>query len=270
MTAQTITGAGAAPRHANRRLAGIGALLRKDTTEWLRGRRAWVVLAVSALFMTLTAANGAIVSRLAATLPEGADVGAVSLAPLDNLLAAVGAQVFVFAAILAVSSLLVSERQAGTLAWVASKPVSRRAIWVSKWLSATAVLGLTAVALPLAATTGVVVALYGVPDPAAVAGLAVGMLAVVAFFAAVGLALGTILPGSASVTAAGFGVFALAPVLSGILPFDVAPYLPTSILTWAAGLATGMPVPAVTPVAFGAAMVAVVALGLGRIDRLEL
>ena len=73
MTAQTIGGAVAAPRPADRRLAGFGALVRKDLTEWTRGFRAWVVLAVTAAFMTLTAANGWITSRLIAALPAGAE-----------------------------------------------------------------------------------------------------------------------------------------------------------------------------------------------------
>ena len=136
MTAQTITGAAVAPRSADRRLAGLGALLRKDVTEWVRGRRAWVIAIVTTLFMVLTAANGWITNQIAANVPDGVEAPEVgSLVPLDNLFAAVGAQVWVLAAIFAVGSLIVAERQSGTLSWVASKPVSRSAIWVSKWLS---------------------------------------------------------------------------------------------------------------------------------------
>jgi ABC-type transport system involved in multi-copper enzyme maturation permease subunit len=270
MTAQSISGAVAAPRPADRRLAGLGALVRKDTTEWLRGRRAWVVLAVSTLFMTLSAANSWIISRLAALVPEGGDIGELSLAPLDNLLVAVGSQMFVLAAILAVASLVVSERQAGTLAWVASKPVSRRAIWLSKWLSATGMLAVTAVLVPLAATVGVVAALYGVPDPVAVAGLAAGMVAMVAFFTAVGIAAGTVLPGVAAVAGAGIITFAVVPSLGGLLPAEIGALLPTSILPWLAGAATGAPVPVTTPIAFVAVLAAVIAFGTWRMDRLEL
>ena len=42
--------------------------------------------------------------------------------------------------------------------------------------------------------------------------------------------------------AVGFVVFALLPVLGGMLGPDVAALLPTSILPWFAGIATGMPV----------------------------
>jgi ABC-2 type transport system permease protein len=271
MTAQIVSGAVAAPRPAERRVAGFGALVRKDVTEWTRGFRAWVVLAVTTGFMVLTAANGWITSQIIAALPEGAEAPAPSsLVPMDNLLAAVGAQIFVLAAIFAVGSLIVSERQSGTLAWVASKPVSRSAIWLAKWASSSAMLAVAAVVLPLVATVAVVVVLYGAPPVAAVAGFAAGMIALVAFFAAVGLAAGTIVPGQPAVIAVGFVVFALLPVIGGILGDAVNALLPTSILPWFAGLATGMPVGWTTPVAFAVVTAAVAGLGLYRMNRMEL
>ena len=108
------------------RFAGLRPLLRKDITEWMRGRRAAVVFALSTAFMVLTAANAWIVARITEGLPSDVEPPAPgSLVPLDNLLAAIGSQIFVFAAIFAVASVLVRERESGTLAWVASKPVSR-------------------------------------------------------------------------------------------------------------------------------------------------
>ena len=167
-------------------------------------------------------------------------------------------------------SLLVAERESGTLSWVASKPVSRGAIWLSKWLTATGMLAVSAVVVPVVATVGVVVLLYGIPSPVAVVGLGVGMIAVVAFFAAVGLAAGTILPGQPAVIAAGFGAFAVVPMLTAVMPFDVSAFLPTSILTWVPMLLAGEPVSMATPVAYAVATAAVVGLGLNRMQRMEL
>ena len=268
MTASIVTRA-SAPAAAGRR-TGLSALLRKDTTEWLRGRRAWVVVAVVTAFMALTAANGWINAAIAAQLPEGTEAPEFSLAAADNLMMAVGAQVFVLAAILAVGSLIASERQAGTLAWVASKPVSREAIWMSKWISASAILGVTAVAIPMAVATGLAVVLYGAPPVGLVLGLVAGMVAVVTFFAAVGLAAGTVMPGQAAITATGIGVFAMVPLFASVLPFDITPYLPTSMLTWFAGVATGMPVALATPVAWLAVTGVLVAASLRRMSRIEL
>ena len=273
MTAQSIpSGVVAAPRPADRRFAGLGALLRKDTTEWLRGERAWVVGIVSIAFMALTAANGWIITQLQAIIPPeaGEELAAVSLVPLDNLLAAVATQLFVLATILAVGSVVVSERQAGTLAWVASKPVSRRSIWLAKWLTSTGMIAVSAVAVPLAITVALVVVLYGAVDPLVVAGLAFGMVALVAFFAAVGILAGTVLTSQVGVVGTGFGVFVLMPVFAALLPPFLVELLPTSMLTWAAGIASGMPATWTTPVAFAITVAVIVAVGLRRIDRIEL
>jgi ABC-type transport system involved in multi-copper enzyme maturation permease subunit len=270
MTAQTtLSGAVAAPVPADRRLAGLGALVRKDTTEWLRGRRAWVVLVVTTAWMTLTAANAWLVSTLAQIVPPSGEFQ-FTMDPLDNLMAAVGSQVFVMAAILAVASLIVAERQAGTLAWVAATPVSRSAIWVSKWLTATALLVVTAVLVPLAAATGLVIVLYGMPDLAIVAGFVVGMAAVAAFFTAVGLAAATVLPSQVGVVAVGFGTFLVLSLVGGVLPPELGAMLPVAMLTWAAGLAAGMPAPVTTPVATVVIIAALAAFGAWRMRRLEL
>ena len=267
MTAMTIPGA-IAPSAAGR-FAGLRPLLRKDTTEWLRGRRAWIVLAASAVLMVLTAANGWINATIAAAVPEAAQNARFSLAPADNLAAAVGAQIFLLATIFAVASLIVGERQAGTLAWVASKPVSRNAIWTSKWVASSAILVVTAAIVPLVVTVAVVTVLYGVPPIGLVVGMAAGMVGLVVLFAAVGLAAGTVMPGQAAITAAGFVVLALAPILTGIVP-ALAPFLPTSFLDWTTGVATGAPLTLVTPFTWVLATGALVAASLRGMSRMEL
>ena len=84
--------------------------------------------------------------------------------PIDNLLFAIGTQFIVLAAIFATMSLLLAERDSGTLAWTISKPVSRTSVLVSKWLTATLVLWVAAVVIPMAVTTVLVTVLYGLPD----------------------------------------------------------------------------------------------------------
>jgi ABC-2 type transport system permease protein len=273
MTAQSIpSGAVAAPRPADRRLAGLGTLLRKDSTEWRRGKRAAVVFLLVSAIMVLTAANSWIVTQVAANLPPdaNADLGEITLDPVQNLLAAVGTHLFVIAAILAVGSIVVAERQAGTLAWVASKPVARRSIWLSKWISSTAILAVSAVALPLAVTAGLVAVLYGAPDPVVVIGLGIGMAALVAFFTAVGVLAGTVLPSQVGVIAVGLGVLMVLPMVGAVLPPELAALLPTSILFWAAGVAAGMPAPVTTPIAFAITVAVIAAIGMRRIERIEL
>ena len=271
MTALIITGAGAATVSASfGRLAGFRSLLRKDTTEWVRGKRAWVVLAVSIAFMVLTSANAWIVARIAATLPAGEipaeELG--SMSPVDNLLVAVSAQIFVVAAIFVAGSLMAREREAGTLAWVASKPVTRASIWTSKWVSATGMLSLVAGLVPLAATVGLVTILYGAPPIGIVVGLAAGIVAAIAFFTALGLGFGTILPGQAASIAAGFAVFAILPMVGSLLP--IAEFLPTSMVSWPAAALSGASVSWVTPVAWFVVTGGLAALAVRRIGRMEL
>ena len=252
--------------------AGLRALVRKDVTEWVRGKRAWVVLAVTAAFMLLTASNAFIIGRLAAILPAGEiPVDQLkSLAPADNLLVAISAQIFVIATIFVVGSLMAREREAGTLAWVASKPVARASIWTSKWISSTAMLSLVAGLVPLALTTALVTILYGAPPVGLVVGIALGMVAGIAFFAALGLAVGTVLPGQAPTIAAVFAIFVLLPVVAGLIPFPVQDFLPTTMVAWPAAALSGASVSLVTPVAWLVATGGLAALAIRRVGQMEL
>jgi len=270
MTAQTIARPVAAPAFG--RFTGLRPLLRKDTTEWMRGRRALIVLVITATFMVLTAANAWITTQIAQSLPPDVVPPELpgSLAPLDNLMVALGSQIFILAAIFAVASLIVRERESGTLAWVASKPVTRDAIWLSKWISAGSILAVTAVLLPLAATTVVVIALYGTFDLVPVLVVAAAAVAAVAFYAALGLAAGTAMPGQPAIVATGFMVFALAPLVVGLIPLPIAPFLPTSILAWGMGAVSGADVGWVTPVAWALWTSGLVVLAIVRMRRIEL
>jgi ABC-type transport system involved in multi-copper enzyme maturation permease subunit len=247
-------------------LPGFYGLLRKDLTEWRRGRRAWIVLMVSSLFMTLTAANAWLQANLAPAV--GTVVPAPVLDPLTNLAAAVSSQIFVVVAIFAAMSLIVSEREGGTLAWTASKPVSRSAIWLAKWLSATGFLWLLAGLVPLAATVALAIALYGPLPVMPVLSMAMGMGMAIALFTAIGLAVATVVTSQAAVAAVGLGALFLSPLVDALLP--VAEYLPTSIVGWTLAAAGGQSPGVTTPLSWGLSLVALVAFSLTRMERLEL
>ena len=250
---------------------GMGALVRKDITEWRRGRRAWVVAIVVTLVMILTAANSWINAQIIERLPAGVDGpdAPISLNPLDNFMAGVAVQIFILAAIFAVASLLVRERETGTLALIAAKPVRRDTIFLSKWISSSAILAVVAVIVPIIATAAAVFALYGALDPAPIAIVTVGAIAVVAFFAAVGLAASTFLPGQVAVVAVGFALFVLGPVIGGLFkPLEMV--LPTSILGWSVGLASGADVGWLTPVAWAIATAGLIGIGIWQLRRVEL
>jgi ABC-2 type transport system permease protein len=260
----------ASTRATSHRFAGFRPLVRKDTTEWFRGFRAPVIVIVVSLFMVLAAANAAINAFIAERLPADIPPPVVpSLAPLDNFGMAIGTQVFILAAILAVAGLMAKERESGTLAWVASKPVSRTSIWLAKWSSASVMLAVTAVVVPIAATVATIVVLYGAPDPFAVAAITAGAVALVVFYAALGLAIATVLPGVVPVVAVSFAVFALWPLVGGIVP-SIAPAMPMAIFEWFVGIASGAPVGFVTPVAWAIGTALLVIGATRRMRSIEL
>ncbi len=253
------------------RFTGFRALARKDLAAWRHGPRIWVILIISIGFMTLAAANAAITAAIIAGLPpDVAPPEPLPMDPLFNLAAGVGAQIFVFAAIFASMGLLTGERERGTLSWVASKPVSRGAIWLSSWAVGSAVIVASAALVPLVATVALVVVLYGAPPALAVVGFGVGMAASVVLFVAVSLAVSTVTTNQAAVAGIGFAVVFVPQILAGILPVDIGPFLPTSIFHWSMLAAAGEPAGFVTPVAWAVGVAALVATAIWRMGKLEL
>jgi ABC-2 type transport system permease protein len=269
-TTTTFTDAATAGAFGDR-FTGLRALARKDLAAWGHGFRVWVILAISTAFMTLAAANAALNAFIATQLPPGTvPPQPLPIDPVVNLAAAVGAQIFVFAAIFSAMSLLTGERERGTLAWVASKPVSRGAIWLSSWGVGSAVVTIAAAIVPLAVTVAVVVVLYGMVPPVVVAGVAVGMTATIVLFMAVGLAASTVTTNQAAVAAIGFAVMFVPQILGGLLPVDITPFLPTSIFAWTMQVVSGADAGFVTPIAWVVGVAALAVAGIARMERLEL
>jgi ABC-type transport system involved in multi-copper enzyme maturation permease subunit len=166
-------------------------------------------------------------------------------------------------------SLLVGERDSGTLAWTISKPVSRTSVLVSKWLTSTLVLWVAAVAIPLALTTVIVTVLYGLPDLATVATLGVSLATVPALFVAIALTAATFVPSQAGVAAIGLTLFAAPQVVGGVLP-SLTPFFPTSIFDWAIQASTGGPASLATPVAWLSGLAILFVLARRRLDAMDL
>jgi ABC-type transport system involved in multi-copper enzyme maturation permease subunit len=270
MTA-SITTAGRVAGPSTHRFAAFRALARKDLVEWTRGKRVWVIVSVTTAFLALTAANAAITTWIVANVPDAVtQPGPISMDPLTNFLGAVATQFFVLVAIFASMSLLIAERERGTLSWVASKPVSRGAIWLSKWATAVIVIAIVGGVIPLVATFGLVAGLYGSAGLGALALVTVGVVASTAFIIAVVLTASAFVSNQPAVAAIGFAVFFLPQLLVGLLPIGFEAYLPTSILGWTAGLATGADVGVVTPIAWAVSIVVLAGIAIKRMDAMEL
>jgi ABC-2 type transport system permease protein len=254
------------------RLLGLGNLLRKDFAEWVHGKRPWVVLGVTTSVFALAAANARITEWAVRSFPaESGDGPAkiLSVLPLDNVLFAIGTQFIVLAVIFATMSLLLAERDSGTLAWTISKPVSRTSVLVSKWLTSTLILWVAAVVIPLALTTALVTLLYGLPDLAIVVALGATLITVPAFFVAVALTVATFVPSQAAVGAIGVAIFVAPQIVGGVVP-AVTPFFPSSIFDWAVGVSIGASASVVTPVAWLVGLAVLFVLARQRLNAMDL
>jgi ABC-type transport system involved in multi-copper enzyme maturation permease subunit len=247
-------------------LPGFGGLLRKELTEWWRGRRTWVVFAVSALFMTLSALNAWLQANV---LPADGSDGVANpiVDPMVNLVNATSSQIFAVAAIFAVMGLLVAERENGTLAWTASKPVSRGGIWLAKLVASSGVLWIVAGVLPLGATVALIVALYGALPAEPILVMAIGTGLSILLYVTVALTASTFVTSQAAVAAIAIGTMFLPQLLGLFVPPQ---FMPTSILQWTMMVAAGEAAGVVTPLIWAVAIGVLVAVSLRRMGAMEL
>ena len=256
------------------RLLGLRNLVRKDVAEWLHGKRPWIVLAVTTTVFVLAAANARITEWVAPVLPgrcrRRAGQGPVAWCRSTTCSSRSARSSSSWRSIFATMSLLLAERDSGTLAWTISKPVSRTSVLVSKWLTATLVLWVAAVVIPLAVTTGA----RDRPvrparsrqrrRPRCHADHRAGVLR--RHHARRARRSSRARPPSARSAWRS----SLAPqIVGGIVP-AIAPFFPTSIFDWAVAVSTGGPASLVTPVAWLVGMAVLFVLARQRLNAMDL
>lgn len=247
--------------------AGFRTFFRKEIAEWWHSRRAGILLlATSALFSLATLG-----SQLDNIGGDGSVAKQGSVDPTTNALVPwLTPMALSLIAIVTVTSVLVSERSTGTLAWSLTKPVSRSAVLLSKWLAGTAMYFVFGIVVPMIVALGVATVAYGgVPDLARVATVAVPMILLPTFYLGLSIAVGSITSSYAAVAGVSFA-FLMVPAMAGAFPpRPLLEALPSQIGNWVAGVATGAPVSAVAPLGWlvGIALVAVV--GKVAFDRQE-
>jgi ABC-type transport system involved in multi-copper enzyme maturation permease subunit len=216
-----------------RPLQGFWPFFWKEISEWWKGRGALTTAVVLSALGTL----GTLATRideLAGGIPTAAE-----LDPTRNILGAQFQQWIVFASIFASIGMLIKERDSGTLSWTLSKPVSRSALLLAKWLAGPVMLTIFGLVIPLAWSMAVATFAYGsLPDLGAIATMGGWMVAIPAFVVALNLALATRVQSQAGIAAIGFGV-ALAPYLASTFLPIVAELWPTSMAQMAILVADG-------------------------------
>jgi ABC-type transport system involved in multi-copper enzyme maturation permease subunit len=265
MTAEAAAVAPVAAGARSRPFLGLGTVVRKELTEWLRGPKAVIVLAVavaSAAFTTL-------IPFIAEATKDAKSAGLLSRDPTANVLLGWNGQTVTLIVILSTMALLSIERDRGTLAWTLTNPVSPSSILLAKFVVATGVLLTIVVIVPLLVSIGLATILYGVPDLRTIATFAVLFCALPIFYVALTVFLGTAVPSTAGVAGLAFAVAFLPPAIGALVPV-VAEVSPTSIGGWAMSVAKGQPASLLTPVGWLISM-AVLAIAAKLVfDRQEL
>ena len=128
---------------------GLKNLYKKESNEWWRSRRWWVQLliwtAIIDGLMTSTIyglQQAALISDESFTRAELFETGLQTLFGVATLALALGI-------IILTQSEFIAEKQNGTAAWILSKPVSRKAFYLSKFLSTLLPMTLIMVGMPL-------------------------------------------------------------------------------------------------------------------------
>jgi ABC-2 type transport system permease protein len=246
---------------------GFANLLRNEQGQWW-GTRKWLVH----LLLWLVVLNGFI---LLVGWAEGQE--ATNPIPVYETLIQVFVGVGAFATgigvITTAQGAIVREKQLGTAAWVLSKPVSRSAFVLAKFMAYALGFVSLAILLPSAIFYGESLWLGGrAPDPAPfLAG--VGLLALHAlFYLALTLLLGTLYSTRGPISGIAMGV-----LFAGFLPPNLVPQALRLALPWtlkdsAVGLILGRELPAVWPIPVAATALltaSFVGLALWRFGREE-
>jgi ABC-2 type transport system permease protein len=159
----------------------------------------------------------------------------------------IGVMATAIGAIISTQGAIIREKQVGTAAWVLSKPASRPAFVLSKFIACLAALLALAVALPGAAFYGEIWLFAGrVPPPFGfLAGLGVWVSHLL-FYLALTFMLGTVFSSRGPVLGIALGFLFAGSFVPNILP-QIVPYLPWPLSQLALVLALGPDAPVALP-----------------------
>jgi ABC-type transport system involved in multi-copper enzyme maturation permease subunit len=214
-------------------LLGFGTLFWKELQEW---RQKPLAIAFF-LAVTLLIVIGNIALSLI-TVPPAPEAMALRVAALTDA-ATVYAKNFIWIMLISIfvsMGLIVNEQESGTLAWNLTKPLSRPALLLAKWIATTLMVWLLGVATQSGAMLAVE-ASQGVAEPnwEQIAWVHLGALGAIGFWVLLCLLLGTLFKEQAAV-GAGALLVGLGPLIlsnfPGFLQFLVQIY-PTTMLGWA-------------------------------------
>jgi ABC-2 type transport system permease protein len=222
-------------------LRGFGNLLRNELQQWF-GTRRWIihlliwVVPINALIAMAMIENG--------NSSAGAPGDAPQLVEAFQIFFLLGGLATGIGIITAAQGAIIREKQLGTAAWVMSKPASRAAFVLAKFVAYTTAFLLLAVAIPALLLYVQMTLIWHYPQavlPFAL-GLAVYTLHFL-FYLALTLMLGTLFAARGAVTGIGLSLVVGGLILPNFLPEWVMSVMPWGFPRVAFGLTTGQSLP---------------------------
>jgi hypothetical protein len=247
------------------RFTGFSNFTRKDAHEWVRTRRA-VVTAITAQVLVLL---GVLAIRIYGTLQPSAE--GLDWSPSVNMENAGWLVVVPLFAVFLTMGMLVSEREARTLPWSLSMPLTRTSVLFSKLATSIVGVGLLVVVLPMITAIAAVRIVYGdFPSNASVlypvlSGASVGLLVIV-----VNLAANVFFKSQRSAAGASLCAILVVPGLIEAFYAKASPWWPSAMGDWIVLWGKAEPRNWITPVVFVATIGVLVIAALLRFSRDEM
>ncbi|MBX3145311.1 MAG: ABC transporter permease subunit [Gemmatimonadales bacterium] len=218
---------------------GFGNLLGKELGGWW-GTRRWLIH----LILWLVAVSGFVLAGTLAqyrtsTNPAG------DVEELIQMFFQLGGFFGLIGAVLVTQNVVVGERESGTAAWVLTKPTTRSAFILSKFVALAPTFLLLSLVIPAVASFIMLKAFWGVAPAPAHFAEAVGILALhQAFYIALTLLLGVLLRSRAAVGGVALGFWISGAILPNTKYFaPLTPFLPWPLTDAATSIALWKPLP---------------------------
>jgi ABC-2 type transport system permease protein len=246
--------------------SGLANLLGKEMGQWWGTKMWWIQLIIWVFLLNGVSAIVMITEEQAGELTTA---GLLEAAVQTFLL--MGATVISIGVIITLQDAIVGERQAGTAAWVMSKPASRPAFILAKAITYILGFGLIAVIAPSLIFIAETKLLVPLPLSLLPFLAGVGLMALsVLFYLTLTLMLGTIFDGRGPIIGIGIALILGGTFFKDLFPAAISVLTPWLLGDIGAGVALGMPMPdySVVPVVVsGLWCVVFMAVALWRFSR---
>ncbi len=236
MTTQTMTADRTLhPTPERGRLTGFATLLGKEMSAWWSTRRWWLHA-----LLWLGLMNGFMIP-VYLTVQAHPEANLDLMEQLTKIFFSLGGTTVAVGAVVIGQDAVIGERQLGTAGWILSKPVSRTAFVLSKFIAQGLTLSIIAVLIQAVIAYGQIYLLTGTALPLLPYAVACGLVILnLLFYVALILLLGALFKSRAPVLLVGLGWLFATPLLVDILP-SLARLIPYGLPELGVALAMGMP-----------------------------